>query len=79
VPTVYRDGPYRFFFFSNEGEEAPHIHIQSGDKLAKFWLQMVELAYNRGFRHHELRAIRQVIEERQWVFLEAWNDHFDQE
>jgi hypothetical protein len=58
--------------------EAPHIHIQSGDKLAKYWLQMIELAYNRGFRHHELREIRQIIEEQQWLFLETWNDHFDQ-
>lgn len=78
MPTVYRDGPYRFFFFSNEGEESPHIHVQSGDKLAKFWLQMIELAYNRGFRQHELREIRGIIEEQQWRFLEAWNDHFDQ-
>ncbi|MBW6456390.1 MAG: DUF4160 domain-containing protein [Trueperaceae bacterium] len=27
-PTVLRDGPYRFFFFSNERGEPPHIHVQ---------------------------------------------------
>src|SRR5258708_4053139 len=28
----------RFFFFSNEGNEPPHIHIEDGDGYAKFWL-----------------------------------------
>lgn len=78
MPTVYREGPSRFFFYSNEGEEAPYNHIQADDKLAEYWLQVIELAYNRGFRPHELREIRQIIEEQQWLFLEAWNDHFDQ-
>jgi hypothetical protein len=29
-PTVFRDGPFRFFFFSRE-EERLHIHVQSPD------------------------------------------------
>jgi len=33
----------RFFFFSNEGTEPPHIHIERGDGYAKFWLEPVEL------------------------------------
>lgn len=28
MPTVARVGSYRFFFFSNEGTEPPHIHVQ---------------------------------------------------
>ncbi len=28
MPTVFRSGPYRFFFYSNEGSEPPHIHVQ---------------------------------------------------
>ena len=28
LPTVARIGPYRFFFFSNEGTESPHVHVQ---------------------------------------------------
>jgi hypothetical protein len=39
VPTVLRVGPYRFFFYSNEGSEPPHIHVEAGGKSAKFWLQ----------------------------------------
>ena len=27
VPTIHREGPYGFFFFSNEGLEPAHVHI----------------------------------------------------
>ncbi len=36
MPTVMRIGRYRFYFFSNEGEEPPHIHIKAGSDVAKF-------------------------------------------
>lgn len=28
MPTILRDGPYRLFFYSNEGEEPPHVHVE---------------------------------------------------
>ena len=45
-PTVFRDGPFRFFFFSREGERV-HVHVQSPDGEAKFWIEPeIELARN---------------------------------
>ncbi|MGV8124631.1 MAG: DUF4160 domain-containing protein [Candidatus Xenobiia bacterium LiM19] len=41
MPTVFRSGSYRFFFFSNENDEPKHIHIESSDKYAKFWIEPV--------------------------------------
>ena len=38
MPAVLRVGRYRFVFFSNEGQEPPHIHIKAGGDEAKFWL-----------------------------------------
>jgi hypothetical protein len=38
VPTVLRWGPYRAFFYSNEGDEPAHVHVRAGGKEAKFWL-----------------------------------------
>ncbi len=38
MPTVLRDAGYRFYFYSRENDEPPHIHVEHGDKLAKFWL-----------------------------------------
>jgi hypothetical protein len=75
MPTILRVGRYRFHFFSNEGQEPPHIHIKAGDDQAKFWLDPIELASNYGFRGHELSRIAQIIEEHQAELMEGWNDH----
>ncbi len=76
MPTVLRVGRYRFYFFSNEGQEPPHIHVKAGSDQAKFWLYPIELASNYGFRAHELNEIRRIIEQHQLELGEAWDEHF---
>jgi hypothetical protein len=34
MPTVLVVDGFRFFFFSNEGFEPPHIHVEKGDSHA---------------------------------------------
>ena len=46
MPTVMRIGPYRFHFYSREGNEPPHIHVSRDDFEAKFSLQPVEMSAN---------------------------------
>ena len=75
-PTVLRSGPYRFFFFSNEGEEPPHIHVQREQMLARFWLGPVRFARSTGFTPRELRRIESVVTEHEEVLAEAWNEYF---
>ncbi|MGA2163037.1 MAG: DUF4160 domain-containing protein [Solirubrobacteraceae bacterium] len=75
-PTVFREGPYRFFFFSRE-ETRVHIHIQSVDGEAKFWLEpTIELARNHGLSDTELRRVERSVRERQQEIRDAWHDHF---
>jgi hypothetical protein len=76
MPTVLRKGPYRFFFWSRENREPPHIHIERDDSYAKFWLQPVLLAASRDFRDHEITELRTMVLENQALFLERWNEHF---
>lgn len=75
MPTILRIGPYRFFFYSNEKGEPPHIHVQREKFLAKFWLSPVALASSRHFASHELRTIQKHVDENLKIFLEAWNEH----
>jgi len=75
MPTVLRVGPYRFFFFSNEGREPPHIHVKAGDDEAKFWLDPVALASNYGFNNRELNEVNDLVERHLDEFLEAWHEH----
>ena len=72
MPTVLRLGPYRFYFYSHEPNEAPHIHIDRDDQSAKFWLKSVTMADNIGFSPKELRKLHTIVEEHQKVLLEAW-------
>ena len=67
---------YRFFFFSLEGREPPHIHVAHAGRYAKFWLDTVDLANNRGFREHELTQIRSIVMENREFFLERWYEYF---
>jgi hypothetical protein len=76
MPTVLRSGGYRFFFYSLEGSEPPHIHVEKDDAVAKFWLNPVSLALSRGFRSHELNGVQTLVTEHRSEFLEAWNVHF---
>lgn len=76
MPTILRTEGFRFFFFSNENNEPPHVHIEHGDKGAKYWLDPVELASNQGFRAHELRRVRALVIQYRTTLREAWHDHF---
>jgi len=76
MPTVLRVGPYRFFFYSRENLEPPHIHVERDDNYAKFWLDAIALAANRGFRAHELTDLRIIVEQNHNLFLERWHEHF---
>lgn len=76
MPTVLRVGPYRFFFYSGDGSEPPHIHIERDESVAQFWLDPVKLARSGGFNAGELRDIECIVAGHQGLLLEAWNDYF---
>ena len=77
MPTVLRIGAFRFFFYANEGQEPPHVHVQADNRLAKFWLQPVNLASSIGFNAKELNLLLVLVRENEALFLEAWNDFFN--
>ena len=77
MPNVIRDGAYRLFFYSNEGNEPPHVHVEDGDNLVKFWLDPVSLAKNDGFSRKELGAVTQIVVRHRDLCLEKWREHFE--
>jgi hypothetical protein len=76
VPTVFRSGPYRVYFYSHEPNEPPHVHVDCDDQSAKFWLRPIGLAFNSGFSPVELRRILQSIKENEAILVEEWNERF---
>lgn len=49
MPTLLRWNGYRFFFYSADGWEPPHIRVTKQDKEAKLWLNTIAVAVNIGF------------------------------
>jgi uncharacterized protein DUF4160 len=76
MPTVLVAHGFRFFFFSNEGREPPHVHVEKGDGVAKVWLFPARLAYSDRFSPSDARRIRELVTEHETEFLERWNEHF---
>jgi Domain of unknown function (DUF4160) len=76
MPTILRNGPHRFYFYSHEPNEPPHIHVDRDSSSAKFWLEPVSLASNIGFSAKELRKVEAIVEERQIDLLEVWHGYF---
>ena len=76
MPNLGRIGGYRFFFYSHEPGEPPHVHVSSGTSTGKVWLEPVSLARSRGFAAHDLGVIIKLVRQNREAFLEAWHDHF---
>jgi len=76
MPTVLRIGAFRFYFFSHEPNEPPHIHVDRGAASVKVWLEPVEIARNIGFRAHEIGGILAMVEQNRQQLLEAWHEYF---
>jgi hypothetical protein len=75
-PTLFKEGPFRFFFFSRE-EPRRHVHVISSDGEAKYWLEPeIELAKNYGLNRHDLGRVEQIIRSRREEIRGAWDRHF---
>jgi hypothetical protein len=79
MPTVFWEKGFRFFFYSNEGapREPVHIHVETDDCEAKFWLNpAVRLAYNDGYTSRILRELEGIVSANRDRIERAWNEFF---
>lgn len=76
MPTLLRIGAFRFYFYSHEPNEPPHVHVDRGEATIKVWLESLEVAKSRGFRAHEIGGIVAMVERHRTEFLEVWHEYF---
>jgi hypothetical protein len=77
MPTVLSEGPYRFFFYSGDYPEPPHVHVERDAKKAKFWLKPVRLERNSHFGQKEINRIKKLVEKNAALLLRSWNEFFE--
>ncbi|ABQ29216.1 MULTISPECIES: DUF4160 domain-containing protein [Bacteria] len=76
MPVVFRHEGYRFYFYSHEPNEPPHVHIDRAEATAKLWLEPVALASNAGFSPRELGLLLRMTRDHQQTLLESWYGFF---
>ncbi len=76
MPTVLRDGPYSFVFFSSDRTEPMHIHVKRDRQVVKFWLDPIEQAANRGFSEPELNVIERLVRKHEQALRQGWHEYF---
>ena len=76
MPKYGRIGPYHIYFWSYDRVERPHVHVTREKYEAKYWIDNIQLASNKGFKGHELRKIQRILEEEHHEILAFWNDYF---
>lgn len=76
TPTVFRNGAFRFYFFSRE-EPRMHVHVTCPDGEARFWLEpAVTVAQNHGLTEQQLNNALELVEAHADQCRNAWKAHF---
>ena len=76
MPTILFVGPYRFFFYTSDRHEPPHVHVERDDNVAKLWLDPARLQSSGGFARVEISRIEKLVNDHQNKLLESWNEYF---
>ena len=79
-PTIHRERGYRFSFYSWEGSEPPHVHVEKAGGYGKLWLSSEGdpgWDYCEGFSSSQKRRVESIVSKQREKFLEAWHEHFD--
>ncbi|MRX50746.1 DUF4160 domain-containing protein [Paracoccus sp. S-4012] len=79
MPTVFRHGTDRFFFYSNEGDprEPVHVHVEGLGGRAKTWMRPdVAMASSAGYDRRRLAELLFVARGRRAEIERAWDEHF---
>ncbi len=73
---------YSFFFWANENNEPPHVHVCKGkqtENATKFWIRPggVELVHNKSqIPQNDLNKIARYIAQNRSRIITAWYDFF---
>lgn len=77
MPTVLLVDGYRFFFYSQEGNEPMHVHVVKGNAEGKLWLEpKLSAAFFINFTVREKREIMAHAQKNYFLLKRKWNEHF---
>jgi Domain of unknown function (DUF4160) len=77
VPTVFTEGGFRFFFYSNDRKPI-HIHVKYQEGEAVFNVEFdVELRESQGLKIHDLSKAEKLAFLNRELIIKKWNEYFN--
>lgn len=77
MPTLLRENGYRFFFFSDE-HLPKHVHVEKSDKYIRIELETLKVTDSYQMTSKEIHEVVGLVEKHREIFLEGWNEYFNQ-
>jgi len=79
MPTLLIENGFRFYFYSNEGDEPCHVHVEKAEGEGKIWLEPdIEIAFLKRFSSREEKEIIKITEANKEFFKIKWYEYFNQ-
>ncbi len=75
MPKIFEENGFKFFFYSDEGDEPIHVHVLIDGDEAKFWLAPVRLAFNGGMSAKSLNIAHRLTILNEKRIKDKWNEH----
>jgi Domain of unknown function (DUF4160) len=75
MPTVFLQNGYRVSFYSYDLAERIHVHVFKAGHECKVWIDDLTVAFNHGFKTHEIAEIRQMLMARRVEIVDRWLEH----
>lgn len=72
MPTILRKNGFRFFFYSHEGNEPPHVHILGRNGEMKIWLNPIQIGRVYNLSNKDQRDALKITEENVILFSNYW-------
>lgn len=72
MPTLLIKHGWRFYFYANERNEPPHVHVQKGDVECKFWPKPEVYDIEEVFAFNMNPRVRRILFENFDYFIEEY-------
>lgn len=74
MPTILVKDGFRFFFYSHEGNEPPHIHVIGKGGEMKVWLADLQISKIYNLSPKEQRIVLEIVAANAELFIKQWEN-----